>query len=310
METLRFEKWNKDTANDWPTAVRNLAADREETITIDSEIDLKVRGDLPEAKVLNDAIAFMERKMNMHLEYEYDQFRLPYYSELEGVLDFGTDKGNPAFEALKNFHLEKFQELARIKAKSHRKNKFLFSIEPGFEVVIPPYDHDWSHSFSSASGANKLSGMMNSFPAGNGYSSSALGVFLTPTSDVSVRFSAHCPISYAWSNFVSEGGGYAASRGGIGLTIYNATTRSLIKDEQEALWSQSKRPSIAEVSGGSDSIYFQNTEIGRIHFNMKEGNTYLVWMWCWAFSDSGLNAAAYASVDCQVPFMIVDSTSL
>lgn len=307
METLRFEKWMREAGTGIRAAV---AAEQEETITIDSEIDLKVRGDLPETKLLNSAITFMERKMHSQLEYEYDQFRLPYYSQLDGVLDFNVDKKNSAFDELKKFHLHKFSELAALKAKSHRRNKFLFSIEPGFEVIVPPYDHEWSHSFTSASGANRLSGMLSSFPPGNGYSGSAIGVFLSPTSDVSVRFSAHCPISYSWSNFVSESGGYAASRGGIGLTVYNATKRTLVKDEQETLWSQSKRPSVVEVSGGSDDIYFQSMDIGHTHFHMKEGDTYLVWLWCWAFADSGPNAAAYATVDCKVPFMIVDSTSL
>jgi hypothetical protein len=311
METLLFDKWNHVTGTGWPAGISSISAELpEETITIDAQIDVKVRGDLPEAKLLNSAIAFMERKMNTQLEYEYDQFRLPYYSELEGVLDFGTDKKSPAFEEIKKFHLQKLSELAELKAKSHRRNKFLFSIEPGFEVIIPPYDHEWTNSFNSSTGANRMSGSLKSFPSANGYCGSAVGVFLTPTADVSVRFSAHCPISYSWSNFVSEGGGYAASQGGVALTIYNATTRTLIKDEQERLWSQSKRPSVVEVSGGSDDLYFQSTDIGHTHFSMKAGDTYLVWLWCWAFADSGPNAAAYATVDCKVPFMIVDSTSL
>ena len=309
METIVYEKWRNGNASP-SAAVENGAQLREEIITIDSQIDLKVRGDLPESRLLNDAIGFMEHKMSAYLEYEYDQFRLPYYTELDGVLNFDVDQRNPAFEQLKKFHNQKFSELADLKAKSHRRNKFLFSIEPGFEIIVPPYDHEWTNSFVSYSTANKVSGSMKSIPLGNGYGASAIGVFLSPSTDVAVRFSAHCPISYSWSNFVSEGGGYAASRGGLGLTIYDATSHTLVKDEQEILWSQSKRPSMIEVSGGNDDIYFQNTSIGHSYFHMKGGNTYLVWMWCWAFADSGPNAAAYASIDCKVPFMIVDASSV
>ena len=117
-------------------------------------------------------------------------------------------------------------------------------------------------------------------------------------------------MSYAWSNFISEGGGYAASRGGLGITIYDASAGILIKDEQEILWNQSARASDLELSGGGDELYLQNTAIGENHFEMKAGHTYLIWLWCWAFADSGSNAAAYGNVDCKVPFMIVDSSSL
>lgn len=307
-----YEKWSKGTGKVSSNHHRDSGNQlSEETITIDSQIDLKVRGEVPESKVLNDAITFMEHKMTNYLEYAYDQFRLPYYSELDGVLNFDVDhKRNPAFEELKKFHQQKFSELAELKTKSHRKNKFLFSIEPGFEIIIPPYDHEWTNSFASFSSADKVSGSLKSFPVGNGYGASAIGVFLSPMADISARFNAHCPVSYSWSNFVSEGGGYAASRGGLGLTIYNATLGTLIKDEHEVLWNQSKRPSAVEISGSSDDIYFQNTSMGHNYFQMKAGHTYLVWMWCWAFADSGPNAASYASIDCKVPFMIIDSSTV
>jgi hypothetical protein len=282
----------------------------EEVIIIDSQIDLRVRGGLPEVNVLNSANEFMERKMARVLEYEYENFKQAKENSLQGKLNFDLDsERNQVFDELKKSHFQKFTEMAEIKGRSHRKNKFLFSIEPGFEIIIPPYDTEWTNSFISFSSASKVSGTFKSFPMGNGYGASGVGVFLSPSTDISTRFSAHCPVSYSWSNFINEGGGYAASKGGLGIIIYNATQRTLIKDEREVLWDQARMPSGLEVSGGGDDLYFKTTSLGQTYFQMKAGNTYLVWLWCWALSDSGPNAAAFCNIDCKVPFMIVDSSN-
>src|SRR5688572_13652706 len=274
METIAFEPRNQRTGE---SLSGNHQDDGnsflEDIITIDSQIELKVRGELPEVKALNAATHFMEQKMACYLEYEYEEFRLPKHNILDGTMNFDLDqhKDSSAFEELRKLHLQKFSEIAELKTKSHRKNKFLFSIQPGFEIIIPPYDTDWTNSFVSYSCANKASGSFKSFPLGNGYGAAGVGVFLSSMSDVWVRFSAHCPVSYSWSNFISEGGGYAASRGGIGITIYDATAGILIKDAHETLWNQSGRPSDMEISGGGDELYFQNTAIGENHFKMKSG---------------------------------------
>jgi hypothetical protein len=312
METIAYDQGTKG-GNSTTSALNQEENSQysEDMISIDAEIELKVRGELPEAKILNAATVFMEQKMARHLEYEYDQFRLPNYSQLDGVLSFDlNEKKNRSFEELKKFHEEKFSELAQLRARSHRKNKFLFSIEPGFEIIIPPFDCGWSNNFASFSTANKLSGHFKSAPHGNNYGGSGIGVFLSPTSDLSARFSAHCPVSYSWSNFIGEGGGYAASRGGVAITIYNATTGTVIKDDHELLWNQSRRPCELELGAGSDDLYFQNTSIGHSYFEMRGGYTYLIWLWCWAFADSGPNAASYATIECKVPFMIVDASTL
>lgn len=307
-----FDKWKRRMA---AAITSNNGQDSRssavELITIDSDEELKVRRDPPENKILNGAIGFMEQKMQRHLDFEYDQFRLPNYSLLDGVLCFDVaEKGNHAFEDLKKFHEEKFSELARLRAKTHRSSKYLFSIEPGFEIVIPPYDCGWSNSFASITAVNKASGSFKSAPTGNGCGSSGIGVFLSPTTDVSVRFCPHCPISYSWSNFIGEGGGYAASQGGVGITIYNATQGEIVKEDREVLWNQSRRPSELELGAGNDNLYFQNTSIGHSFFEMKGGCAYLVWLWCWAFADSGPNAAAYANIECKVPFMIIDASTV
>jgi hypothetical protein len=310
METIAFENWRNGRENKMPSASHDDVA-REDIITIDSHIELKVRGDSPETRMLNGATEAMEQNMMKFLEHEYNEFRESRSLVLNGTLNFAeTQKTNPAFEELKKFHQQKFSEMAALKTKAHRRNKFLFSIQPGFEIIVPPYDSEWSNNFASFSGANKISGEFKSFPLGNGCSASGVGVFLSSASNVSVRFSAHCPISYSWSNFVSQGGGYAGSRGGLGLCIYDASVGAMVKENSETLWDQSRRTGEVEISGGGDDVYFQNTSIGKSYFEMKAGHTYLVWIWCWAFSDSGPNAAAYANVDCRVPFMIVDSSSL
>lgn len=312
METIVYEQWTKGRSSK-PSSLNpeDNGQYQDDIINIDSEIELKVRGELPETKILNAATVFMEQKMARYLEYEYDQFRLPNYTQLDGVLSFDlSEKKNRAFEELKKFHEEKFSELALLKARSHRKNKFLFSVEPGFEIIIPPFDCGWSNTFTSFSNANKVSGHFKSAPDGNNYGGSGIGVFLSPSADISARFSAHCPVSYSWSNFIGEGGGYAASRGGIGITIYNATTATIIKDDHEVLWSQSRRPCELELGAGSDDLYFQNTSIGHSYFEMRGGNTYLIWLWCWAFADTGPNAASYANIECKIPFMIIDASTL
>ena len=312
METIAFESRKQERTESQSARCQDESISLlEDIITIDSQIELKVRGELPEIKMLNAATKFMEQKMACYLEYEYEAFQLPRHNILEGTLNFAKEpKKNATLEELKKIHLQKFSEIAERRAENHRKNKFLFSIQPGFEIIIPPYDSAWTNSFASFSSANKVLGSFKSFPAGNGYGASGIGVFLSSTSDVGVRFSAHCPVSYSWSNFISEGGGYAASRGGLGITIYDASAQLLIKDEHEVLWNQASKPSDLEISGGGDELYFQNTGIGQNHFEMKAGHTYLIWLWSWAFADSGPNAAAHANIDSKVPFMIVDSSTL
>jgi hypothetical protein len=293
------------------TLVNNSAGTRnrdEDIITIDSQVDLRLHRDLPESKILNAATEFAEQKMTSFLEYEFSEFSLPKHNTAEDFSQPG-DNRQPAFDELKKLHIKKFTEAAAARAKSHRQNKFLFSIEPGFEIIVPPYDVEGSNSFISFSGANKASSGFKSFPIGNGYGASGLGVFLSPTADVAVTYSAHCPISYSWSNYINEGGGYAASRGGMGITIYNASRQILVEDEHEVLWSQSKRPSRLEISGGNEDLLLQNTALANTHFKMKANEIYLVWLWCWAFADASHNAAAFANIDCKVPFMIVDSST-
>ena len=310
METIAFGQRREKGNNG---SVSNIQKDTppEDIIMIDSQIELKVRGELPETKMLNAATEYMEQKMTCFLECEYDDFKQSKNIVLDGIMNFDTSsKMGNAFQELKKFHQQKFSEMADLKTKAHRRNKFLFSIQPGFEIIVPPYDNEWTNTFNSFSGANKISGEFKSFPVGNGCSGSGIGVFLSSMEDVSVRFSAHCPASYSWSNFVSQAGGYAASRGGLGLCIYDSQLGEIIKDDHTVLWSQAKRSGEVEISGGGDDLYFQNTSIGKCYFEMKAGHTYLVWIWCWAFSDSGPNAAAYANVDCRVPFMIIDSSSL
>ena len=312
METIVFDQWKRRMAAAITSGNgRDSRPSVPESIAIDSDDELKVRRDLPETKSMNDAIAFMDQKMARYLDFEYDQFRLPNYSLLDGVLCFDiAEKGNHAFEDLKKFHEEKFTELARLRAKTHRRSKYLFSIEPGFEIIIPPYDCGWSNTFASITAVNKASGSFKSASAGNGCGSSGVGVFLSPSTDVSVRFCAHMPVSYSWSNFIGEGGGYAASQGGVGITIYDATLGQIVKEEREVLWNQSRRPSVLELGAGNDDLYFQNTSIGHNYFEMKGGSAYLVWLWCWAFVDSGPNAAAYATIECKVPFMIIDASTV
>jgi hypothetical protein len=310
METLVFDKWKKK-APVHDTPINGEVLNRSGDDVVPDELEVKLRSGLPELKIMHAATQFMEQKMERYLEYEYDKFRLPNYSLLDGVLSFESgDQKNRAFEELKKFHEERFSELARLKSCAHRKSKFVFPVEPGFEIIIPPYDCGWSNRFASITSVNKTSGSFKSAPAGNSFGGAGIGVFLQPTTNISVRFSAHCPISYSWSNFIGEGGGYAASTGGVGITIYNATTGTIVKDDQETLWNQSRRPYELELGAGSDDLYFQNMNIGHTYFEMKAGCTYLVWLWCWAFADSGPNAGAYALIECKVPFMIIDASTL
>lgn len=309
METLEYVKRQPAMINE--TSVQPESVIKEEIITIDSQIELKVRGDLPEAKVLNSAIDFVDRKMTTFLQYEYELFKRPQYALLDGVIHYCIEKKEDnAFEELKRIHLAKFSEMAAERNAPDPKSKFLFSIDSEFEIIIPPYDTGWTNSFGTFSGANKISGAFNAAPLANDYGAAGIGVFFSPTHNMKVNFRPHCPVSFSWSNLINDGGGFAASRGGIGLTIYDATLGILVKDDHDVLWNQSRKPSSQEISGSSDDVYFQNTSIGHSTFEMKVGHAYLVWMWCWVFTDSGPNAAAYASVDCKVPFMIVDASTL
>src|SRR5688572_1249858 len=118
METIAFEPRNQRT--DEPLSVNHqddVNSFLEDIITIDSQIELKVRGELPEIKALNAANQFMEQKMARYLEYAYEEFSLPKHNILDGTMNFDLDhpKGSSAFEELRKFHLQKFAAIAELK---------------------------------------------------------------------------------------------------------------------------------------------------------------------------------------------------
>src|SRR5688572_15884907 len=142
METIAFGQRKYSTAEVSPlTLQEDTHAFLEDIVTIDSQIELKVRGEVPEIKALNAATQFMEQKMSTYLKSSYEEFESGQHKILDGAMNFDPkQKENPAFEELRKFHLQKFAELAELKSQKHRKNKFLFSIQPGFEIIVPPYD--------------------------------------------------------------------------------------------------------------------------------------------------------------------------
>src|SRR5688500_17027227 len=118
METVALDQGRSQVKNF--SSAHSNEDDRtfsEDIVTIDSNIELHVRGDLPETRILNEATQFMEQKMDRYLQYEYGEFTRPKYTLLDGILDYDSDqKNNSTFEKLKSLHQEKFNEISHHKA--------------------------------------------------------------------------------------------------------------------------------------------------------------------------------------------------
>ncbi len=128
METIAFEypKYHTDTVSPLNHQDESYSS-LEDIVTIDSQIELKVRGELPEIKVLNAAATFMEQKMECYLKHAFEEFKSGQRSILDGTINFDSErKDGSAFEELRKFHLQKFTELADLKTQTPSEKQISF----------------------------------------------------------------------------------------------------------------------------------------------------------------------------------------
>lgn len=175
---------------------------------------------------------------------------------------------------------------ARKNRKSSRGKQSFFTVSPGLNFFVPPYDmaNTVQSEPSEVVLADKSAGTLEiigddsrDFTAGAG-----LGLFLTSPQTVNARFSLHMPYSFLWENDVYAPG-WASSAGGIGVGI-SKEGGDLIVNQDVLLWSNDNSSVYPPASGSNDSYLddsYLEEKLGEISFTMDAGATYDVWVWSW-----------------------------
>src|ERR1700730_8152585 len=145
-------------------------------------------------------------------------------------------KAVASLNALRKIALEK--QRTRIRAFKHRSapsittRNFIFPSTPGFSLIVPPYDVSWQTG--SYGWADKTTGQFMAFSM-EGYSSSAVGVFVSSPVRSLVRIAPEAPFDY-------EGGcaiafvGPAHTSGGVGIVAFALNDPRPALNESRFLW--------------------------------------------------------------------------
>jgi hypothetical protein len=105
-------------------------------------------------------------------------------------------------------------------------------------------------------------------------------------------------------------------RGSVGVVVYMNDDPRPAHDYQAELWNAHFDFAGYRAKGSGSSTV--SAEIGRdVLISMEPDNSYLVWVWCAVVAHSqatvddtasgGTAGFANGSIDCEVPFMIIDA---
>lgn len=183
--------------------------------------------------------------------------------------------------------------------------RFDLQISPGIEVIAPPYDLQWHTALSQA---DKADGSFN-VAALVGYEAAAVGVLVSSLVPATISFRPVVPFNYLWLNSAMQAP--CSSRGGLGLLVYRNGESTPFLDRRRVLWDD-HRDAYAPLGKDSGDGYF-GTEFspGDVLLQAEAGDTFRIWMWCWAIahSVSTANKVALSSgyVACRMPFIVVDA---
>ena len=200
--------------------------------------------------------------------------------------------------------------LAAADLRTPRLTTFEFTAQPGFQMIVPPYDLDWSNKPSAYPlyGANKTLGHIKVF-ALDGVLSAAVGVFLSSPVRSLVNISPFAPFTYQWSGF--DYNVPAWIRGSVGVVVYGEGTLPAYDFRAEVWNARLDYPGQRDSGSGSSTV---GRELPRdVLITMEPDVLYQLWVWCCIVAHSqaseteGTGGLALGQIDCHVPFMVIDA---
>lgn len=181
---------------------------------------------------------------------------------------------------------------------------FNFTANPGFTILAPPYDVEWT---TGAAYADQYRGELSCLVVG-GFVAAAVGVFLSSPVPSFIRFSPEAPVSYSWAHWPYRGP--VSGKGGVGMLAYRNDEPQPFLEKEALLWSDSRNfPSPA--AGDSGASFVSAALPGDFLMPMEPDHTYIVWIWCWGMAHTsvveGHEGIAFDEIQCSIPFIVIDS---
>ncbi len=180
-------------------------------------------------------------------------------------------------------------------------NHFSITTNGSLTVGVPPYDVRWTSGLFDDADANAGTFVARSIDS-LGYQAAGIGVFVNSTIEQEIRFSADAQFHSRWTDLVLEGA--ATSEGGLGVLVYEGG--NVVARNDATLWSDFQSGTTWHGQSGDDSTFLTQTAAGQTYFHMLPGRQYLVWVWCWLTTDILGSALAVASIEAQMPFIVVE----
>ncbi|MBO9700114.1 MAG: hypothetical protein J7604_07870 [Sporocytophaga sp.] len=267
----------------------------------------------PTKEEIRDSVAYFDEKISKEFKQkaETEEKRAHLVTKISEpyktpIID-NMELSSPDFKSLKELALNE-HELHRLNLKEEHTDveeraRYMLRIDERYNIMGPPYDVDWT---SGAVGyAHQNIGEFGITPF-NGQVAAAIGIFISPLQNVIGRFTAYVPITFSWFSWIINSG-YSSTNGGIGVMIYDVKSGQPLLDNRAKLWNNTLVGAGFENESES-TTYLSSTSAAESYFAMTEGDTYLVWIWCWGEAKYiGSPALSMASIAGRIPFVAVQS---
>ncbi|GAA0560135.1 hypothetical protein [Chitinophaga japonensis] len=264
----------------------------------------------PSRDQIKEVIYLMDQQFSEEMAQiiKEDHYKAEQLSEIsrpfQEITHVDPQKAADAISALEKFDKLAFEKQSlklseALKGIEEQKN-LTISFDSRLRVGGPPYDVSWtSGGFCSA---NKDTGEFRINPV-NGFAGAGVGMYVIPKQDTIGSFSAHVPIDYSWTNWNYKGGA-AFSRGGVRVKIENFSgEQGPFYSEPFELWNAGGTPWLVRHE---DYTVLVHTPAAETFFYMKANVPYLIWVWCWGYTQvSGSGAISLASITCNMPYFVL-----
>ena len=185
---------------------------------------------------------------------------------------------------------------------------FSFTANPGFQIIAPPYDLDWSSqpSVLPVWGSDKNTGKIKVLQIQSGATGAAVGVILSSPVRSLVRVAPFAPYTYQWSGFDKTTP--AGSSGSAGIVVYINEDSKPAYDHRTELWNvHFDFPGFRDRGSNSSTI---GRDLSRdVLISMEPGSSYQVWVWCSIVAHIPADFLGYVAgqIECDVPFFVIDA---
>lgn len=185
--------------------------------------------------------------------------------------------------------------------KARAGRQFFLQVNPGLNILVPPYDAQWTNSIVGGS-ADQNAGTFQATALDTlSYGAAGLGVFLTSSETVNARLSADMEYNYNWVDWSNPSFSYTATSGGVGVLI---SGEGGVVDQRAELWND---VDIVGAHTGSSGGYLAETQAGQNYFLMEANATYVAWIWCWTTAAiTGNSSLSGGTMQCNMPFIVVE----